>query len=306
MMPIDPRFVETVPRRGYRFIAPVHRDQALAATAAAVARLVVLPFSNLSDDSGQEYFADGLDRGADRAARPAVPRQGGRHRAVVVDGLQRQPAARPRDRRSAARGLFARRQRAQAMALASASRPASIETASEAELWSRTYERTACDWLDVQADVAGLVARSLMQELVPGRASGKTGRRASGRVSGVPARPLSLGQAGRQRVGGIAARVRRSDAPGARLCRGAWRTGPRQARQRGVLPRRCRDRRSLPRARSALRALELDPTVSEAHGCTRRYASGCSIMDWAAAETGYLHGARAQPEQRVRTARSLA
>jgi len=56
-----PRFVETVPRRGYRFIAAVDRAQdASRPVPAPVTRLVVLPFSNLSEDSAQEYFADGL------------------------------------------------------------------------------------------------------------------------------------------------------------------------------------------------------------------------------------------------------
>src|SRR5512141_1919089 len=60
----NPRFVETLPRRGYRFIAPLQRAAA-ASTARAGAdttcpRLAVLPFSNLSDDSTQEYFSDGL------------------------------------------------------------------------------------------------------------------------------------------------------------------------------------------------------------------------------------------------------
>src|SRR5262245_23766954 len=60
----EPRFVETVPRRGYRFIAPADeteakRPQGRCANAPRV-RLAVLPFSNLSDDSSQEYFSDGL------------------------------------------------------------------------------------------------------------------------------------------------------------------------------------------------------------------------------------------------------
>src|SRR5215510_8858206 len=59
-----PRFVETVPRRGYRFIAgAVETDQPRAGVRVANeprVRLAVLPFSNLSDDSSQEYFSDGL------------------------------------------------------------------------------------------------------------------------------------------------------------------------------------------------------------------------------------------------------
>jgi TolB-like protein/tetratricopeptide (TPR) repeat protein len=56
-----PHFIETVPKRGYRFIAEV---QPVASSSADVAgrraRLVVLPFVNLSGDAGEEYFADAM------------------------------------------------------------------------------------------------------------------------------------------------------------------------------------------------------------------------------------------------------
>ena len=47
-----PRFIETLPRRGYRFIAN------MIESAAPKPRLVVLPFANLSGDPEQEYFSD--------------------------------------------------------------------------------------------------------------------------------------------------------------------------------------------------------------------------------------------------------
>src|SRR5678815_4959433 len=54
----NPRFVETLPRRGYRFIAPLQSLEAREARPAGAAcpRLAVLPFSNLSDDTSHEYF----------------------------------------------------------------------------------------------------------------------------------------------------------------------------------------------------------------------------------------------------------
>src|SRR5712691_8503903 len=50
----SPRFVETLPRLGYRFIAPVVK---LGKAAAAP---LVLPFENLCGDCEQEYFVEGL------------------------------------------------------------------------------------------------------------------------------------------------------------------------------------------------------------------------------------------------------
>jgi TolB-like protein len=49
-----PRFIETLPKRGYRFIA------SLSQPAPARPRLLVLPFANLSGDPAQEYFSDAM------------------------------------------------------------------------------------------------------------------------------------------------------------------------------------------------------------------------------------------------------
>jgi len=56
-----PRFVETLPRRGYRFIAPIIEDSSHPlGRVGARTKLVVLPFLNLSGDPDQEYFSDAL------------------------------------------------------------------------------------------------------------------------------------------------------------------------------------------------------------------------------------------------------
>src|SRR5258708_33433839 len=63
-------WIETLPRRGYRYVGPVVatsnlRAEATPSTSPALAlpdkpSVVVLPFSNLSGDPEQEYFADGM------------------------------------------------------------------------------------------------------------------------------------------------------------------------------------------------------------------------------------------------------
>src|SRR5882724_7052829 len=63
-------WIETLPRRGYRYVGPAvtaGNAPAAAGTQASTAlalpdkpSVAVLPFSNLSGDSEQEYFADGM------------------------------------------------------------------------------------------------------------------------------------------------------------------------------------------------------------------------------------------------------
>src|SRR5215472_5640052 len=55
----NPRYIETLPRLGYRFISPVVRPDVVDAAAAKKA-LVVLPFEHLSANPDHEFFADGL------------------------------------------------------------------------------------------------------------------------------------------------------------------------------------------------------------------------------------------------------
>lgn len=62
--PTGGEWIETVPRVGYRFVAGSGRVAAPLAAAAAdeppIPSLAVLPFHNLGDDPGQDYFADGV------------------------------------------------------------------------------------------------------------------------------------------------------------------------------------------------------------------------------------------------------
>ena len=62
----NPRFIETVARRGYRFIANVERMSATASPSSAtsanapISSIAVLPFQNSGEDQELEYLSDGL------------------------------------------------------------------------------------------------------------------------------------------------------------------------------------------------------------------------------------------------------
>src|ERR1700678_2424557 len=60
----SPRFIETVARRGYRFLGDVtvvdNKQSPSGAVEASIRSLAVLPLENLSGDASQDYFADGM------------------------------------------------------------------------------------------------------------------------------------------------------------------------------------------------------------------------------------------------------
>lgn len=60
-----PQYIETLPQRGYRFIAPIENtaqalDPSRGPSAQRIDSLAVLPLENLSDDPAEEYFSDGM------------------------------------------------------------------------------------------------------------------------------------------------------------------------------------------------------------------------------------------------------
>jgi TolB-like protein/Flp pilus assembly protein TadD len=164
-----PRFVETLPRRGYRFIAPlgsVAEPPPACRPAAPRLRLAVLPFSNLSEDPAQEYFSDGL-------TEEMISQLGGlcrgrvgvlaRWSSMVFKGTSR----RAREIGEALRADYllegsVRREGDRVRVTARL-----IETEGETQLWSDTYERNLTDCLSVQSDVAAHIARALAFELAP-------------------------------------------------------------------------------------------------------------------------------------------
>jgi TolB-like protein/tetratricopeptide (TPR) repeat protein len=71
-----PRFIETLPKHGYRFLAAVSQPMdAAEALPARRTKLVVLPFVNLSGDPTQEYISDGMTAEIITALAAITPEQ---------------------------------------------------------------------------------------------------------------------------------------------------------------------------------------------------------------------------------------
>jgi len=176
-----PRYVETLPRRGYRFIAAVEGHQR---TRLAQSRqrpmLAVLPFGNLTGDAGQEYFADGLTEELISQLGKLNPQQLGviaftsakqyKDTAKGIDQIGRElnvdfilegSVRRTRDRVRIAAQL--------------------IQVSDQTHLWAEAYNRTLDDIITIQTDVGERVANSLALELIPGHQAAMT--RASTRNS---------------------------------------------------------------------------------------------------------------------------
>lgn len=166
----NPRFVETLPRRGYRFIASIaaaeQSDLAHESRAAPSPRLAVLPFSNLSHEIEQEYFSDGLTeemivqlgqlcrgrigviaRWSSMAFKGTTERTRAIGDALGADYLLEGSVRRDGDRARITARL--------------------VDAREETQLWAETYDRRVTDSLSVQVDVAARIARSLTMELAP-------------------------------------------------------------------------------------------------------------------------------------------
>ncbi|HEY6360020.1 MAG TPA: winged helix-turn-helix domain-containing protein [Vicinamibacterales bacterium] len=164
----NPSYVETLPRRGYRFIGPVDETRAAEASAGGTprVRMAVLPFTCLGDEQGQEYFTDGLTE--------EMIAQLGRLCRGRIGVIARQSSmtfkATTRGAREIGQALRAgyllegsvRREGDRVRITARL-----VETAGETNLWVETYERHLTDYLSVQAEVAARIARSLAMELAP-------------------------------------------------------------------------------------------------------------------------------------------
>lgn len=157
-----PRFVETLPRRGYRFV--------LTSPAAdnPIDSIAVLPFENLSGDPEQEYFSDGLtDALITHLAKVRALKVISRTSVMQYKGA-RKPLPKIADELGVEAVLEGSVQKEGNRVRVSAQL---IEAASDRHLWAESYDRSIESVLKLQSEVARTVTREIRVQLSPAESS---------------------------------------------------------------------------------------------------------------------------------------
>jgi len=153
-----PRLIETLPRRGYRFIGT------LAASAGRIESLAVLPLENLSRDPEQEYFAEGMTEALiTNLAKIGALRVASRTSAMQYKGVRKslREIARELQVDVIVEGTVQRsgdRVRISAQLL---------HAPTDTHLWAEVYDRDLRDVLALQSEVAQAIAREIRIKLTP-------------------------------------------------------------------------------------------------------------------------------------------
>jgi TolB-like protein/Tfp pilus assembly protein PilF len=153
------RYIETLPRRGYRFIGRIERETQNFCS------LAVLPLDNLSRDPEQAYFADGMTEALITSlAKIGQLRVVSRTSSMLYRGVRKplREIARELGVDTIIEGSVLRagpRVRITAQ-LINAHKE-------ETHLWAESYERGLNDILALQAEVAQAIAREVQVKLTP-------------------------------------------------------------------------------------------------------------------------------------------
>jgi TolB-like protein len=173
---LKPMFIETIPRRGYRFIGAVETAGATSpsdrvrdsSSARRIESLAVLPLANHSGDRSDEYFSDGMTeelitavsciRSLRVISRTSVMRYKETRKSLTaiarelsVDAVVEGSIARSDGKvRVTAQLIFAPEDR---------------------HIWSGRFEREVCGVLELQAEIAQSIASQIHRILEPRHAS---------------------------------------------------------------------------------------------------------------------------------------
>jgi len=158
-----PRFIETVPRRGYRFVADV---VPISAPGERRVMLVVLPFRDMSANPEEEYFSDGLTEEMIAQLGRLNPQRLGviartstmryKHTEKGIEAIGRELGVSHVLEGSVRRAADRIRVTAQL-----------IQVSDQTHLWADSFERPAGDILALQAEFAQAIATRIGVQLTP-------------------------------------------------------------------------------------------------------------------------------------------
>src|SRR5205823_3667600 len=163
----DGGYIQTVPGRGYRFVAKVARvEREMSQSSSSPAQrlsIVVLPFANLSEDPDQQYFADGIteDLTTDLSRIPhtfVISRHTAftyRNRSVSTKQIGRELGVRYVVEGSIRRSGDHVRVNAQL-----------VDAEIDAHLWAERYDRSRADLFELQDEIVTAIAGAIEPELL--------------------------------------------------------------------------------------------------------------------------------------------
>lgn len=166
--PAGGKYIATIPKRGYRFVAPVEEFSfPTVVSGTEKIMLAVLPFENLSGDPSQEYFSDGLTE--------EMITQLGRLNPKRLGVIARTSSMKYKSTRKTVAEIG--RELAVSYVFQGSVRRAGnrvrvtaqlVQVSDQTHLWAEGYERSLGDILALQSDLARAIARQIRVKLTPG------------------------------------------------------------------------------------------------------------------------------------------
>lgn len=154
----SPRFIETLPKRGYRFLAASREGEG------RIQSVVVLPFGNLSGDPEQEYLSDGVtDALITSLAKIGSIRVISRTSAVSYKGSRKplREIAAELGTEGVVEGTVQREGRRLRVTVQL------VEASTDSHLWAESYDRSLESALELQSEIAATIARQIQARLSP-------------------------------------------------------------------------------------------------------------------------------------------
>jgi TolB-like protein/Flp pilus assembly protein TadD len=160
-------FIETVAKRGYRFLAPVKSTELIAAVATTTV-LAVLPFENLGPETDREYLTDGLTEEVIAALGQIDPvRLSVIGRTTIMRYKSTTKSLNEIGRELSAAFLVESSLRSEAGRIRVTSKL--VRTEDQVQIWSATYDSEPKSMLAFQRELSTTIAQQIRLRLSPER-----------------------------------------------------------------------------------------------------------------------------------------